>query len=141
MGPGKLSSICNYFIESHLPASCGAFTFRGRIRPSAKISSREQGLDFDLVGTCKWLSYVRPQGHAYDVLVRFFPLQDVYRFESLQHSRIQVTAYSLLSSRSMFGVLLIVRGGGRLWLYYHDYFIYFTFDIDMGQHSGYLCRF
>jgi hypothetical protein len=32
------------------------------------------GRNFDLVGTCEWLSYVRAFGsQAYDVLVRFFP--------------------------------------------------------------------
>jgi hypothetical protein len=28
MGPGKPSSFCNYFVEPHLPASCGASTFQ-----------------------------------------------------------------------------------------------------------------
>jgi hypothetical protein len=27
MGPDKLSNIYNYYVEPHLPASCGAFTF------------------------------------------------------------------------------------------------------------------
>jgi hypothetical protein len=27
VGPDKPSSFCNYYIELHLPASCGAFTF------------------------------------------------------------------------------------------------------------------
>jgi hypothetical protein len=27
MGPDKLSSFCNYYVEPHLPASCNAFTF------------------------------------------------------------------------------------------------------------------
>jgi hypothetical protein len=27
MRPDKLSSFCNYYVELHLPASCGAFTF------------------------------------------------------------------------------------------------------------------
>jgi hypothetical protein len=27
MGPNKPSSFYNYYVESHLPASCGAFTF------------------------------------------------------------------------------------------------------------------
>jgi hypothetical protein len=74
MGPDKLSSFCNYYVEPHLPASCDAFTFGGRMRPRAKTSSREQGPDFNLVGTCEWLSYVRASGsQAYGVLVRFFP--------------------------------------------------------------------
>jgi hypothetical protein len=30
MGPDKPSSFCNYYVESHLPALCGAFTF-GRV--------------------------------------------------------------------------------------------------------------
>jgi hypothetical protein len=46
----------------------------GRMRPRVKISSREQGPDFDIVGTCEWLSYVRVSGsQAYGMLVRFFP--------------------------------------------------------------------
>jgi hypothetical protein len=87
MGPGKLSSFCKYFVEPHFPALCGAFTFGGRMRPRAKTSSREQGPDFDLVGTCERLSYVRASGsQVYGMLVRFFSLQGVYRFESSQHS-------------------------------------------------------
>jgi hypothetical protein len=74
-----------------------------------------------------------PGGRAYDVLVRFLPLQGVYRFESPRHSRIWVTACPLLSSRSMSGVVSMVRGRGWLWLYYHDYCIYFAFDVDVGQ--------
>jgi hypothetical protein len=27
MRPDKPSSFCNYYVEPHLPASCGAFTF------------------------------------------------------------------------------------------------------------------
>jgi hypothetical protein len=74
MGPDNPSSFCNYYVEPHLPAACGAFTFGGRMRPRAKTSSWEQGSDFDIVGTCKWLSYVRASGsQAYGVLVRFFP--------------------------------------------------------------------
>jgi hypothetical protein len=50
------------------------FTFGERMRPRAKTSSREQGLDFDIVGTCEWLSYVRASGsQAYGVLDMFFP--------------------------------------------------------------------
>jgi hypothetical protein len=85
----KPNSFCNYYVEPHLPASCSAFTFGGRMRPRVKTSSREQGPDFDLVWTCEWLSYVRASGsQAYAVLVRLFPLQGVYRFESLRHSRL-----------------------------------------------------
>jgi hypothetical protein len=74
MGPDKLSSFCNYYVELHLPASCGAFTFEGRMRPRAKTSSREQGPDFDIVGTCEWLLYVRAsESQVCGVLVRFFP--------------------------------------------------------------------
>jgi hypothetical protein len=73
MGPDKQSNFCIYYIEPHIPVSCGAFTFGGRMRPRAKTSSREQGPDFDLVGTYEWLSYVRASGsQTYVVLVRFF---------------------------------------------------------------------
>jgi hypothetical protein len=50
-----------------------------------------------------------------------------------------VTACPLLSSHSMSGVLFMVRGQGWLWLYYHDYCNYFTFDVDMGQRCACLC--
>jgi hypothetical protein len=74
MGPDKSSSFCNYYVKPHLPALCGAFTFGGRMRPRAKTSSQEQGYNFDLVGTCEWLSYLRASGsQAYSMLVRFFP--------------------------------------------------------------------
>jgi hypothetical protein len=53
MEPDKPSSFRNYYIEPHLPASCGTFTFGGRMSPRAKTSSREQGSDFDIVGTCE----------------------------------------------------------------------------------------
>jgi hypothetical protein len=44
------------------------------MRLRAKTSSREQGPNFDIVGTCEWLSYVRaPRSQAYGMLVRFFP--------------------------------------------------------------------
>jgi hypothetical protein len=44
------------------------------MRPRAKTSSQEQGYNFDLVGTCEWLSYLRASGsQAYSMLVRFFP--------------------------------------------------------------------
>jgi hypothetical protein len=43
------------------------------MRPRAKTSSWELGPDFDIIGTCEWLSYVRASGsQAYGVLVRFF---------------------------------------------------------------------
>jgi hypothetical protein len=74
MGPDKPSSFCNYYVEPHLPASCGAFTFGGRMRLRAKTLFQEQGPDFDTVGTCEWLSYVTAyRSQAYGVLVRFFP--------------------------------------------------------------------
>jgi hypothetical protein len=74
MGPDKPSSFCYYLVKSHLPASRGAFTFGWRMRPRAKTSSREQGADFDLVGTCEWLSYVRASGsQTCGVLILFFP--------------------------------------------------------------------
>jgi hypothetical protein len=93
MGSDKPSSFCNYYVKPLLPALCGAFTFGGRIRPRAKTSSWEQGPNFDLVGICEWLSDVRASASlAYGVLVRFFPLQGVYRFKSLRHTRLCVIA-------------------------------------------------
>jgi hypothetical protein len=89
MGLNKPSGFCNYLVKPHLSALCGAFTFGGRMRPRAKTSSREQGPDFNLVGTCERLSYVRAFGsQTYGVFVRFSPLQGVYRFESPRHSQL-----------------------------------------------------
>jgi hypothetical protein len=59
MRRNKPSSFCNYLVELHLPASCGTFTYGGRRRPRVHTSSRIQGPNFDLLGTCEWLSYVR----------------------------------------------------------------------------------
>jgi hypothetical protein len=73
-GPDKPTSFCNYYVKLHLPASCGAFTFGERMRLRAKTSSQEQGPNFNLVGSCEWLSYMGAFGsQAYGVLVRFFP--------------------------------------------------------------------
>jgi hypothetical protein len=87
MRPDKPSRFCNYFIKPHLPASCGAFTFGGRMRPRAKTSSWEQGPNFDLVGTCEGLSYVRASwSQVYGMLVRFFPCRvhiDLSRYDTL----------------------------------------------------------
>jgi hypothetical protein len=41
MGPDKSSSFSNYYVEPCFPASCGAFTFGGRMRSRAKTSSEE----------------------------------------------------------------------------------------------------
>jgi hypothetical protein len=41
IGPDKPSSFYNYYIKSHLPALCSAFTFEGRIRSRVKTSSCE----------------------------------------------------------------------------------------------------
>jgi hypothetical protein len=44
------------------------------MRTRAKTSSREQGPNLDIVGTCEWLSYVRAsRSQTCGVLVRFFP--------------------------------------------------------------------
>jgi hypothetical protein len=53
IGGDKSSSFCNFYVKPHLPVLCGAFTFRGRMRPRVKTSSWEQGPDFDIVGTCE----------------------------------------------------------------------------------------
>jgi hypothetical protein len=45
-----------------------------RMRSRVRTSSWEQGPNFNIVGICEWLSYVRAfRSQAYGVLVRFFP--------------------------------------------------------------------
>jgi hypothetical protein len=74
MGPDKPSRFCNYYVELHLPTSCDAFTFGGRMRPRANTSSWEQGPDFNIVGTYEGLSYVRAsRSQAYSILVSSSP--------------------------------------------------------------------
>jgi hypothetical protein len=64
------------------------------MRPRGKTSSRKQGSDFDLVGSCEWLSYVRASGsQAYGVLVRFFPCR-VY-IDSSHHTTLSVMSGNL----------------------------------------------
>jgi hypothetical protein len=87
MGPDKASSFCNYSVEPHLLASCGAFTFGGRMRLRAKTSSQEQELNFKKVRTSEWLSCVRASGsHAYGMLAMFYPCR-VY-IDSSRHDTI-----------------------------------------------------
>ncbi len=128
MGPDKPSSFCNYYVEPHLPASCGAFTFGGRMRPRAKTSSLGAGARFR---------------HSRDL--RMVVIRESLRESSVWRVgqvlspagciSIWVTAtlsvmsdsLSLQSSHSMFGVLLIdsrIWIWIWLWLYYHyDYCI------------------
>jgi hypothetical protein len=53
MRSDKPSSFYNYYVELHLPTSCGAFIFEGRMMPRDKTSSLEQGPDFNILGTCE----------------------------------------------------------------------------------------
>jgi hypothetical protein len=108
MGPNKPSSFCNYYVEPHFAASCGAFTFGGRMRPRAKTSSREQGPNFNIVGTCEWLSYVRAFGsQAYGMLVRFFPPAGCISIRVAATLSVMSGKLLLQSSRNMFGILLV----------------------------------
>jgi hypothetical protein len=122
MGPDKPSSFCNYYVEPHVPASCGAFSFGGRMRPRAKTSSLDQGPDFDLVGTCEWLSYVRASGS----------LESDSSPAGCISIRIAVTlsvmsgSLSLQSSRSMFDVLLVDLRSW-IWMIIIIYSHYFTY--------------
>jgi hypothetical protein len=89
----------------------------GRMRSRAKISPMDRGPILTEYGLLKRLSYVRAsRSQAYDVLIRFFPLHGLYRFESLWYYRLWVTA-----CRSMFRILLWIRGFG--YGYEYDYII------------------
>jgi hypothetical protein len=84
------------------------------MRSRAKTSSGEEGPDFDIVGTCEWLSYVRDSGsQAYGMLVRFFSCR-VYIDSSHRDLSVMSGNLSLPSSRSMFGVLLV---DSRSWIW------------------------
>jgi hypothetical protein len=107
MGPDKPSSFYNYYVKPHLPASCGAFTFGGRMRPRAKTSSREQGLDFDIVGACEWLSYMRAfMSQAYGVWSGSSPAGCISIRVTVTLS-VMSDNLLLQSSRSIFDVLLV----------------------------------
>jgi hypothetical protein len=113
------------------------------MRPRAKTSSQGLGLDFDIVGTCEWLSYVRASGsQAYDVLVRFFPYR-VYIDSSHRNTlgyewQFVIVVISLYVwctiggfeelDMDMFSIII------SLCLLY-----LLTFDIDMGQRFAFLC--
>jgi hypothetical protein len=145
MGPDKLSSFCNYYVELHLPTSCGAFTFGGRMRPRAKTSSQEQGARFRpsrdlwMVVMCESLQ----ESNVWRV-GQVLPLQGVYQFESPQHSRLWVVA-----CRCSHVIVCLVY---HWWIwgvgygYVHGYsiimFIVFAYlDVDMGQRSACLRLF
>jgi hypothetical protein len=84
------------------------------MRPMAKTSSRGQGPDFNLVGTCEWLSYMRASGsQVYCVLSGSSPPG---RISIRVATTLSVMSGSLLlqSSRSMFGVLWM---DSRSWIW------------------------
>ncbi len=59
------------------------------------------------------------------------PLQGVHWFKSPWHSQIWVTACPLLSSRSMFSVLLVVGGWAWIWLCCHYDYFYITLSLTL----------
>jgi hypothetical protein len=76
----------------------------------------------------------------HDVLVRFFPCMeyiDSSHHDTLRYEWLLVCYYHLVVCLIL--VMAWIRGCW-LWLCYHDdYYIYFTFDIDIGQRSTCLC--
>jgi hypothetical protein len=66
-----------------------------------KISSQEQGPNFDLVGTSRKVVVCETWEATCTMCCRVLPLQSVYWFESPWHSQIWVDACSLLSSHSL----------------------------------------
>jgi hypothetical protein len=108
MGPDKPGSFCNYYVELHLPASCGAFTFWRE--------DEAEGQDFILRSGAQFR-------HSRDL--RMVVIRESLRESSIWHVgqvlshvvsiSIRVTttlsimsgSLSLQSSRSMFGVLLV----------------------------------
>jgi hypothetical protein len=100
------------------------------MRPRVKTLSREQGPNFDIVGTCEWLSYVRASGsQAYAVLVRFFPPAGCISIRVAATLSVMSGSLSLQSSHSMFGVLL-VDSMSWIWICSGLSYIYCTFDVD-----------
>jgi hypothetical protein len=118
MGLGKPKP-SNYFVELSLPTL--RWFLRGRMRqPRIMTESGIAGSqDFILgVETRFWLS--ETTGPHIRRVSQVLPLQSVYQFESPRYSQIWVASCLLLSSHSMSGVLLMVRGWVWLWLCYHD---------------------
>jgi hypothetical protein len=141
----KPSCFYNYYVKPHIPASCGAFTFGGRMRPRAKTSSREQGPDFDIVGTCERLSYVRAPGVKRMVCWSGSSPVGCISIRVAATLSVMSDSLSLQSSRSRV-VIFWIRGcwirACWLWLCYQDYFVFcFTFDVDFCQYSACLCLF
>jgi hypothetical protein len=107
------------------------------MRSRAKTSSREQGPDFDLVGTYDWLSNVRASGsQAYGVLVRFFPCRvyiDSSHRDTLGYEWqliVAVISYYVWCTVDRFeeldmDMIMIILSLRLLYL--------LTFDVDMGQ--------
>jgi hypothetical protein len=83
------------------------------MRLRAKTSSREQGSDFDLVGTCEWLSYMRASGsQAYDMLVRFFSCRMCISIRVTATLSVMSDSLSLHSSHSMLVYYFWFQGFG-----------------------------
>jgi hypothetical protein len=87
MGPNKPSSSCNYYIESHLPVLCVAFTFW--------MENEAEGQDFIPGAEAQFrhsrdlrMIVIRESLRESSVwrVGQVLPLQSVYRFESMRHS-------------------------------------------------------
>jgi hypothetical protein len=82
-----------------------------------KASSREQGPDFDLLGTLWTVCRTRDSwGHAYDVSIRFLPCRvyiDLNHYDTLGYEWSLARCCHLVV---YLGVMLMVRGWLWLWL-------------------------
>jgi hypothetical protein len=115
------------------------------MRPRAKTSSREQGPDFDIVGTYERLSYVRAPGVKRMVCRLGSSPVGCISIRVAVTLSVMSDSLSLQSSRSRV-VIFWIRGwwirACWLWLCYQDYFVFcFTFDVDFCQYSACLCLF
>jgi hypothetical protein len=138
MGPDKPSSFFNYYVELHLPTSCGAFTFWRE--------NEAEDQDF-ISGARARFRYSRDLQMI--VIRESLRESSVWRVDQVLSPagfisiRVTVTlsvmsdSLSLLSSRSMSGVLLV---DSRSWMWACSRLLYYYviayLDIDMGQRSA-----
>jgi hypothetical protein len=89
LGPDKPSSFCNYYVESYLPASCGAFTFWREIKVEGQDFIPGAGVRFRHSRDLRMV-VIRESLRESSVwrVGQVLPLQVVYRFESPRHSQL-----------------------------------------------------
>jgi hypothetical protein len=142
MGPDKPSSFCNYYVEPHLPASCGAFTFWRKNRAEGQDFIQRAGAQFRHSRDLRMI-VVRESVRESNVwrVGQVLPLRGVYRFESPWDSQLWVAAYHCSHLVVCLVYCLWIRGVGYRYVQDYNIFILFVIAYLWRWHESTFCLF